>query len=277
MRLTESRMPGGPGVFILRHENYAKGPNKYSLAQRPTLMGTMITERQVTGTGLGHYVYKQETLGDIVGALCWPNNPKSRDIPAWSWAWPSIMDNSNSGNKGSQNYDPDSLIGIGNGGNQPQPDPNCARCKEIEDEDDDHAGDVYPMTVATISITPDADGGGVPPRGGLAPGFFPGFGIIGGNQAPKDKKIVPIPDFRFRPIKPLIVGIDADQIIPKRTVGITLCLTDEDVQKEVFFPFIGGGNSIIAVNATGDRRMGTLVYDLTCESEIDKERSARLQ
>ncbi len=80
-------------------------------------------------------------------------------------------------------------------------------------------------------------------------------------------------DPRFRSIK---VGLHEDAAdVPKGTPLLVLAGSREDAQELVGVPV--SSSKLIAPNAAGDPAMGTWVYDLTPESEPDKERRARLQ
>ena len=129
---------------------------------------------------------------------------------------------------------------------------------------------------ARWSQKPDDEDG----DGKSASSVFPMSTVTVTNSDPKKKNkksILPTPDLRFRPLKPIIVKTDPDQKFPPSTPGITLALPVEDEQREVFFPLGGGGNTLIAVDDAGDRDMGTLVYDTTAEYELNQQRKARLQ
>lgn len=228
-RIAESRMPD-LGTFVLRAENFKKAG--YDLPMRPTLLGVTITDRLTGPNDLGHYVAKPGTHGDIIGALLWPN-AETREIPAWSWAWPAIL-------PGLEDKDAKCES------------KGCYGAMEDEKTKDgkNAAKDVYPMTSSSFT----ASG----PKGG--------------------KVTKPEADRRFKALQPF-VPLPPKTKLPKGTAGIVLCMTDESEQKEVFFPILIGGvaNSIFAINAAGDREMGTFVYDTNKCFEPDDARKARLQ
>jgi len=93
-RFMESRQ-GDFGYLILQHQDYNKGPNRFSLEMRPSIMAARILERQCTAPGaMGHYVYDKESVGDLICSTCWPTSGKGdpkREIPGWAFAWPAVM------------------------------------------------------------------------------------------------------------------------------------------------------------------------------------------
>src|SRR3990167_2424834 len=85
--LSDSRQPGGPGIFILQHNNHLR--QGYSTDMRAGMLGVRITERLEKLPNLGRYVYDQITAGDITQSFVWLKN--TRPVSGWSWAWPVVI------------------------------------------------------------------------------------------------------------------------------------------------------------------------------------------
>ena len=111
-RLSDSRDPRGLGILILQHKDYDK--TGFSLDLRGGLLAARVLDRDDRTGGLGSWQYDQDSVGDLNGALCWPN--KTREIPGWAFAWPAILDTKNKdiATGGAAAFDP--MAGIEGGG-----------------------------------------------------------------------------------------------------------------------------------------------------------------
>jgi len=87
--IADSRKPGGLGFLPLQHKDYNSGNPAWSVDMRASILALRITGRQDSGIGLGHWTYDPDSVGDVLGGLCWPNE-SSRSIPAWEFAWPVV-------------------------------------------------------------------------------------------------------------------------------------------------------------------------------------------
>lgn len=86
MKNLDSRGMAG-GFYPLQHSEYTKAG--YDLDFRSCLIGYRILNR-LTGPGdLGHWIFEEGTVGDIIGGQLWKIESKDkRPIPAWRFAWP---------------------------------------------------------------------------------------------------------------------------------------------------------------------------------------------
>lgn len=91
--ITDSRQPRGIGFLPLQHEFYQQ--QNWPLDQRACIMALRVTRRQLPSESpdhLGHYVFDEQTVGDLIGGMWWNIEPDSeRPIPGWRFVWPSIV------------------------------------------------------------------------------------------------------------------------------------------------------------------------------------------
>src|SRR3972149_4358546 len=87
-RISDSRDPVGPGILPLQDHGFAQ-KDKVDLEKRTALLAVRVTERLSGGTQIGHYKIDPDSPGDLNGGNLWAKN--TREIPGWSFAWPSVI------------------------------------------------------------------------------------------------------------------------------------------------------------------------------------------
>lgn len=102
MRNADPRGPQGGGVWPLQHRKYDS--NGFDLDFRSTMLAYAVLDRMAGDEHIGEWLYDRDTLGDVIGALCWPND--TRPIPGWSWAWPVVLGKSGAPKGGVASTDP---------------------------------------------------------------------------------------------------------------------------------------------------------------------------
>lgn len=86
----DGRKPNGPGFMPLQHQDYIGG--KFSLDYRASVLAVRITGRDE----MGSWQYDQDSPGDLVGGNLWLTDQNTRRIPAWAFAWPTVISASGS-------------------------------------------------------------------------------------------------------------------------------------------------------------------------------------
>lgn len=106
MKFVEAQGKEGLGIWILQDHGYEK--RKAPIDLRSCLLAVRMKEKVVKGEGLGGYIPDDETIGDIIGGAVWRKAKEAsiftqsgktkivqpREIPAWAFAWPTIMEKS---------------------------------------------------------------------------------------------------------------------------------------------------------------------------------------
>lgn len=54
------------------------------------MLAYAVKDRLAGDEHIGEWIYDEDMLGDVIGALCWPVDKDKRSIPGWSWVWPTI-------------------------------------------------------------------------------------------------------------------------------------------------------------------------------------------
>jgi len=86
MSFTETVGHPMAGNLVLQHKDYKK--NKWDLDYRAHKRVVRITERE---DETGAWKVDPDAVGDLVLGLCWPNDKAARELPMWSFAFPSVI------------------------------------------------------------------------------------------------------------------------------------------------------------------------------------------
>lgn len=294
-----------------------RGIPKDRVDQRATILAVRIKDVQITGSGIGHYEYDQGDekyqIGDMVGSLFWP--AQTRPTQGVSFAWPAIMGGNASKQPdetvaGPGAASPGASAGASFSGirtnfssGSAQAGASFSGVRQNFSSGTANAGAAFQDGPQRTDWNSPAHGGfghGEPPVYG---GFEDGDGQIGGpNPAPAPgggnnrppvateggknscgnmpsslATMLPVAtdwvaDDRYKSIKANMPDIWPK--FPKGTFGIALPASDETQQQELFFPI---QPNLIAINAGGDPKMGSMVCDANDDFEIDRNRISRLQ
>lgn len=96
MQIADPRSFTGPGVFPLQHQKFSA--QNFQLDMRSCMLAARVLRRDIQGGGaMGHWIYEEQTLCDIIGGAFWPITPfpkttnpgqQPREMAAWRFAWP---------------------------------------------------------------------------------------------------------------------------------------------------------------------------------------------
>lgn len=245
MRLADSRVVG---IFPLQHTGYRA--KEWDLDLRASIYGVRIIDRLQGPGDVGHWVADEESVGDIHGGQLLKNKKTERETPMWRYATPVRV-----------------------------------------------VGGVGERLTATAPVRSGPVVGAAVPSGkpgspGVSP-FIPAAVLAQQRKtevAPKNRcgtlggfEVQPVrdgdynPDERLQPLKPRVPSKDLMRLWPKfprGSIGISLIANEENEQIDLFHPT---DPRLFSVNWAGDPQMGTPIYDLNEQFEVDKDRGAPLQ
>lgn len=113
MFIGDSRRPYGPGILPLQHHGH-RGRG-WELDARSCILATRLVDRLDEEGQHGHWVFEDESQGDLLGGLLWPKD--TREISGWAFAWPV------STGLGGATTPPATITGPGAGGSSGGPGP----------------------------------------------------------------------------------------------------------------------------------------------------------
>jgi len=87
---------GRLGFLPFQHHDYGQ---RYSLDMRASVWGCRILDHEIGEGELGHYVWDEGAVGDVIGAFHWPSSgaagitgeTSGRATGAWSWVYPALV------------------------------------------------------------------------------------------------------------------------------------------------------------------------------------------
>lgn len=237
MSFTADRVKGG--IWPLQFLNYKK--EGFDLDLRTGRYAARIERRLDKKGELGHYKYEDDTFGDVIGGYLWlPVSRAGRLIPAWSFAWPTVLIEG-----------PGKTPGRGTGGT-------------VVSRSADSFGPSSGRGGGSPILIPKGQRTQVQPRNAGQPMEIDAVPLF--DDRSKE-------DLRFE-TQGLNFPDHWPEIIPAGTFGIVLDATDETRQIPVWFHC---DPTLIAPNQSGDFRAGSLMADLTTDNRIDLKRMARMQ
>lgn len=96
MSFTESAGHPLSGNLVLQHKDFIA--KNFSLDMRFHKRCVRVVEHFADNGDLGHVKLDQDATGDLVLGLCWPQQQGQRDMPMWSFGFPTIVQSSGRGN-----------------------------------------------------------------------------------------------------------------------------------------------------------------------------------
>jgi len=91
MIIGDSRIKGGPGFLPLQAWRSTPPGDPWDIDKRPALIGMRMTGRLDKDDQLGHWVYDEATVGDVIGGQWWEQETDGRPIPMWRFATPVVL------------------------------------------------------------------------------------------------------------------------------------------------------------------------------------------